>query len=285
MPTHRPRVSRSRAGAPPRVADDRRATSPRLGRLEVREDDEGVKLMAHGTLYAVLPPTPRRTPPPWLALAAAPWMVDDPPDGPIGLLGYGGGTVSRLLRAADRQVPLLGVDFDADVLRLGRRHLRSTVSGLRVDQADARDWLRAPGPRFRALLDDLYAPKDGWLARPHELEVIPGLARRRLLPGGVYAVNLRCPPGREEKQILARIRQTFREVRVVYTLEYAHKVVVATDRTIRTGALGRALARLLEPGPRRGSFPAGAGSCNPRTLGFRTMLRLPRGSDRHTTSR
>jgi spermidine synthase len=203
---------------------------------------------------------------------------------PIGLLGYGGGTVARLLRAADRGVVIHGVDLDPDVLRLGRRHLRSAVAGVRVDQAEAREWLGRPGPKYGAILDDLYAPAGGRLARPAELESIPILARRRLVPGGIYAVNLRCPPGREEKQILLQIRRTFREVRVVYTLEYAHKVVVATDRPIRPGALGRALARLLEPSFRHGSLPAGAGSCNPRTLGFRTMLRLPRGSERHATS-
>jgi len=242
--------------------------------------------MAHGALYAVLPPTARQTPPPWLALSAAPWMHDAcEAEAPIGLLGYGGGTVARLLRAADRRAVLLGVDLDPDVLRLGRRHLRSAVAGVRVDQADAREWLGRPGPKFRALLDDLYAPAGGMLARPAELESIPALARKRLVPGGIYAVNLRCPPGREEKQIVLRIRQLFREVRVVYTLEYAHKVVVATDRPIRPGALGRALARLLEPVNRHGSLPGDAGSCNPRTLGFRTVLRLPRGSDRHATSR
>ncbi|TPW15355.1 MAG: hypothetical protein FD129_908 [bacterium] len=231
--------------------------------------------MAHGTLYAVLPPTPRQTPPPWLALAAAPWM----PEGgclhhPIALLGYGGGTVARLIRGASATIEIVGVDLDAELLRLGRRHLESAVPLARVEQAEAREWLLRPGPRYGAILDDLYAPKDGWLARPADLVDIPDLARRRLVPGGVYAVNLRSPSGREEKQILLRIRQAFRQIRVIHTLEYAHKVVVATDRPIRAGALGRALTRLLEPTVGNDSLSGPRGVGHPRDLGFRPMRRL-----------
>ncbi|MDZ4805167.1 MAG: hypothetical protein SGI90_09925 [Candidatus Eisenbacteria bacterium] len=258
--------------------------SERLGRLEIRVDREGIKLMAHGTLYAVLPPTPEATPPPWLALAAAPWIPEGGLlDHPIGLLGYGGGTVARLLRGASPKVEIVGVDLDAEVLRLGRRHLKSAVRGVTIEQAEAREWLARPGPRFGAILDDLYAPKGGWLARPADLVDVPELARRRLVAGGVYAVNLRSPSGQVEKQIMIRIRRAFRQIRVIHTLEYAHKVVVATDRPIHAGALKWALSRLLEPTARHDSLLGRPGFGSPRMLGFRPMRRLPHHSNRHKT--
>lgn len=231
--------------------------------------------MAHGTLYAVLPPTPEETPPPWLALAAAPWI----PEGgllkqPIALLGYGGGTVARLIRGADPKAEIVGVDLDAEVLRLGRRHLQSALRGVKVEQAEAREWLSRPGPQFGAILDDLYAPKEGWLARPADLVDIPELARRRLVPGGVYAVNLRSPSGREEKQILIRIRQAFNQIRVIHTLEYAHKILVATDRPIHKGALGRALSQLLEPTGQNDRLSGAPESRGARARGFRSIRSL-----------
>lgn len=232
--------------------------------------------MAHGTLYAVLPPTPAATPPPWLALAAAPWIPEGGLlDHSIALLGYGGGTVARLLRAADPKARIVGIDLDAEVLRLGRRHLKSALRGVPVEQAEAREWLTRPGPRFGAILDDLFAPKKGWLSRPADLVDIPELARQRLVPGGVYAVNLRSPSGREEKEILIRIRQAFLQIRVIHTLEYAHKVVVATDRPISPGALGRALAQLLETTGRDDRLSRAPGSRSPRHRGFRSMRSLP----------
>jgi len=232
--------------------------------------------MAHGTLYAVLPPTPQETPPPWLALAAAPWI----PEGgilkqPVALLGYGGGTVARLLRGADPGIDIVGVDLDAEVLRLGRRHLRSALRGVQVEQAEAREWLSRPGPKFGAILDDLFAPKGGWLARPADLVDVPELARRRLVPGGVYAVNLRSPSGRVEKEIMIRIRRVFRQIRVIHTLEYAHKILVATDRPIQKGALGRALSRLLEPTGRNDRLSRAPESRGARALGFRSVRSLP----------
>jgi spermidine synthase len=242
--------------------------SPRLGRLDVVEDHEGVKLLAHGTLYAVHPPTPTATPPPWIALAAAVFMAprQSRPDIPlrVGLLGYGGGTVARLLRGADPSLRIAGVDLDATLVELGRKHLAGAVSGVRLHLEDASAWLRRPGEPFDALLDDLYAPVDGALGRPAEARDIPLLARRRLNSGGVYAVNLRSPGGDEERRVLTNLRTAFRHVRLIYTREYAHKVVVAADAPFRRGAFAEALRRLFAGDPPGAAAPR----VTPAGLGF-----------------
>jgi hypothetical protein len=244
------------------------AQSPRLGRLDIVRDHEGVKLLAHGLLYAVHPPTPEMTPAPWIGLAAAPFLVRRPtaasaPPLRVGLLGYGGGTVARLLRRVDPRMSLVGVDLDSTLVELGRRHLDGAVPGVRMHLEDAADFLRRPGAPFDALLDDLYAPVDGQLGRPAEARDIPRLARARLNSGGVYAVNLRSPGGLEERLVLRNLRTAFRHVRLIYTREYAHKVAVGTDRPIPRGAFRSALGMLLPPTERG----AGAGP-TPAALGF-----------------
>lgn len=226
------------------------ALSPRLGRLDIVRDREGVKLLAHGTLYAVHPSTPRETPAPWIALAAAPFMAPSPRAERrrplrVGLLGYGGGTVARLLRAADPSLQLFGVDLDSTLIELGRKFLAGGVPGVRLRLEDAATWLRRPGAPFDALLDDLYAPVDGALGRPAEARDIPLLARRRLNSGGVYAVNLRSPGGAEERLVLRNLRTAFPHVRLIYTREYAHRVAVGSDRPFARGAFRSALARLF----------------------------------------
>jgi hypothetical protein len=220
------------------------ATSTRLGKLRVVRDREGVKLIAHGVLYAIEARRLEETPSPWLALAAALWLPERPgPPEAVALLGYGGGTLARLLRGADPRLRLTGVEPDEAVRHLAREHLGALGPGVRLIAGPLGGGARAA--RFDAILDDIYAPADGHLSRPEGLEVLPGLARRRLRPGGVYAVSLRSPGGKVERAAVAAVRRSFRHVRVVYTGEWAHRIVVGSEAPLRPGALGRALRRLF----------------------------------------
>lgn len=255
-----------------RIRNDRGSDggqSPRLGRIDIVRDHEGVKLFAHGTLYAVHPPRPEDTPAPWIALAAAAFMADGPSPGSrapfrTGLLGYGGGTVARLLRAADPGQRIDGVDLDATLVDLGRKHLAAAVPGVRLHLEDAATWLARPGARFDALLDDLYAPENGELGRPAEARDLPLIAAKRLNFGGVYAVNLRSPGGMEERRVLHNLRTAFRYVRLIYTREYAHKVAIGADRPFPRGSFPKALRRLFY-GPDAGESTRGT---SPAALGF-----------------
>lgn len=250
----------------------RRARSPFLGSMEVRRDAEGTKIFVGGVLYAVRPPSIRKTPAPWLALAAGAWAGSRPARR-AAVLGYGGGTLARLLRRGDPRLSIAGVDRDPRMLELGRRHLASDIAGVRVDQCDAATWLRRPA-RFDAILDDLYAPINGWLARPVSCTHVPVLAKARLRPGGVYAVSLRCPGGRPERAVISAIVQTFRHSLVIYMREYAHKVVLASDAPLGAEAFARGLARVVKGGKNR----RGDDGVTPAGWGFGPMRRPPRRS-------
>lgn len=253
-------------------------TSARLGPLRVVEDREGVKLMAHGVLYAIHARRLERTPTPWLALAAAAWLPERPgPLRSVALLGYGGGTLARLLRAAEPGLRLHGVEPDPVVRRLAREHLAALGSGVRLFATDAETFLRAGGaaaPRYDAILDDIYAPADGHLSRPLGLEPLPGLARRRLTPGGVYAVSVRSPGGAVERSAVRAVQAAFRHVRAVYTGEWAHRIVVGSDAPLPAGGLGRALAALF-----------GTPRATPGRLGLGPVRRLAGRGARVATAR
>lgn len=252
----------------------RRARSPVLGPMEVRRDSEGTKIFVGGVLYAVRPPSIRKTPAPWLALAAGAWAGSRPARR-VAILGYGGGTLARLLRRGDPRLSIAGVDLDPQMLELGRRHLASQLAGVRVDQDDAVGWLRRPF-RFDAILDDLYAPKNGWLARPVSCTQVPVLAKARLRPGGVYAVSLRCPGGRPERAVISAIVQSFRQSLVIYMREYAHKVVLASDAPLERADFARGLSRVVGAGQNR----RGAAGVSPAGWGFGPMRRPANPSGR-----
>lgn len=219
--------------------------SQSLGDLRVRTDREGVKIYSEGILYAVLPRTLAATPAPWLALGAVPWLCDASPRR-VALLGYGGGTLGRLLRNADPHLRLEGVEPDPVMRRLAREHLAARVPGVRLRALDAVTFLkRAEGPGFDAILDDIYAPIGHRLSRPADVEIVPRLARRRLAPGGCFAVSLASPGGGAERRTVASLRRAFRYILQISPWEYAHSIFVGSDRPFLRGALTRALTTLL----------------------------------------
>lgn len=246
-----------------RPADIARARSARLGQLRVVTDRTGTRILSEGILYAVHPKNTLETPAPWLALGAVPWLGSKPPDSVL-LLGYGGGTLGRLLRRAAPRLRLEGVEPDPVMRRLAREHLSARVPGVRLHAMDAVAYLRHSGLRFDAVLDDIYAPIDGRLTRPHDVEELPRLARRRLRAGGLYAVSLASPGAGAERRTAASLARTFRYVLEISPWEYAHRILVGSERPFERGGVTRALNRLL-----------GGNLASPAGVGLDRVRRLP----------
>jgi spermidine synthase len=90
-----------------------------------------------------------------------PEMLPAQPPASALLLGYGGGTVARLLLDAYPDVSILAVDDDESILQLGRRNLRFRVDDprLTIEIADAFAHARelaVAGQRFDLVAVDLY---------------------------------------------------------------------------------------------------------------------------------
>lgn len=106
------------------------------------------------------------------------------------ILGLGGGSAARLLRALAPGISITGVELDADVLRAARRDFGLDELDVEVVRDDARAVLARARRRFDLIVDDVFVGegddvhKPDWLPRP-------GLeqAWRRLAPGGVLVSN------------------------------------------------------------------------------------------------
>ncbi len=134
------------------------------------------------------------------------------------LVGLGGATVARLLRARCPDTAITGIEHDETVLAAARAELRlDEIAGLRVVLAGAFEWVAAAAAREPASYDyiclDLFeagrlAP--GALATPFLRQVAALLA-----PGGELAVNLMVT-GRTNEQLhrLGRVFAPPRTVRV-----------------------------------------------------------------------
>lgn len=150
------------------------------------------------------------------------WGLMLPPECPRQalLLGLGGGAVATLLARRCPRARMVGVERDAEVLRLARESFGlDALAGLRVEQADAFLWvdaqftddggLAAGAMRYDLICVDLFEAgrlAAGTLATPF-LRQIAAL----LTPGGVATFNLMVT-GRTPEQ-LHRLRRVFSVVR------------------------------------------------------------------------
>ena len=150
------------------------------------------------------------------------WGLMLPPECPRQalLLGLGGGAVATLLARRCPRARMVGVERDAEVLRLARKSFGlDALAGLRVEQADAFLWvdaqftddggLAAGAMRYDLICVDLFEAgrlAAGTLATPF-LRQIAAL----LTPGGVATFNLMVT-GRTPEQ-LHRLRRVFSVVR------------------------------------------------------------------------
>jgi spermidine synthase len=153
--------------------------------------------------------------------------------------------VARLIRRIDPSIGITGVEPDRAVRRFASRLFGTGDLKVSLVPTDAESFLSQPGERFDALLDDIYAPRNGRLARPLDAATLPALARRRLKPGGLYAANLISPGGVVERATIDSALSAYRHLALVYTRHYAHKILLASDRPFPRGSVLRELKRLL----------------------------------------
>jgi spermidine synthase len=106
------------------------------------------------------------------------------------LLGLGGGSVAQAVRALAPDVHVVGVERDAEVLRLARRHFGLDRVGVELVQGDALAYLRRERRKFDLVVEDLFEGKPRNVRKPAWLlgEGYP-LVRRRLRPSGLAVSN------------------------------------------------------------------------------------------------
>ena len=171
------------------------------------------------------------------------------------ILGLGGGSVARLARAMAPEAEIVGVELDAEVVRLARAHFELDRLGLRVELADAREWLAgqmragARAGRFDAVLEDVFIGrgdavcKPDWIPQPAHVQATALLAQ-----GGVFVSNTLD----EHARVAAGLRASFANLVEIQVVDYDNRVLVAGG----DGLTGTSLRRAVAQSPiLRGSLP------------------------------
>lgn len=159
--------------------------------VRVQRTREGTFLYVDGSCASVWRPTGALTGGSWDLLAAP--VVLAPAGRPprVLLLGVGGGTVIRVIRALRADARVVAVDLDAEVLAVARRAFALDRLGATIVRADADRFLRdLPGREpFDVIIDDIYERGTAGMRKPAGWAATLRRAAARLGPGGMLVCN------------------------------------------------------------------------------------------------
>ncbi len=140
----------------------------------------------------------------WDAFLALPPLLGRPLER-VAILGNAGGTTARALGVYYPDAEIDGVELDPAVSRVGRRYFGMDDNPrLAVHDADARPFLRATDERYDLIIVDAYRqPYVPFYLATREFF---RLARERLRPGGIVALNVAAVP--DDKRLVQAVGGT-----------------------------------------------------------------------------
>lgn len=222
-------------------------------RVEVRHGRKGRALYINGTFASWYEPDSAITGSVWDALAAPLLLL--PPQGrrKVLILGLGGGSAARIVRALAPRAQITGVELDRDVVKAARRWFDLDNLGVDVVCEDALRYLGRSRKRFDIIFEDIFVGsgrsvhKPDWLPEPGHL-----LASRRLRPGGILVSNTL-----DEAAAVSRVmRDTFRSTLRIGVADYDNQIIVGAHFPLSGRVLRSAVkaSRVLAPTAPRLSF-------------------------------
>jgi spermidine synthase len=208
--------------------------------VEVRQSGKGRALRIDGTFASWYEPGKAVTGSVWDALAAPLLLLPKSRRDRVLILGLGGGSAARIVRALAPRARITGVEIDAEVVRAARRWFDLDGLGVEVVKSDAQRYLESTRRRFDVVLDDVFVGNRRTVRKPDWLPD-PGLAlaASRLQPGGILvsnAIDEAVPVAREMGRLFARTLQIEIE-------GYDNRVVVGAGFPLSGRALRTALLR------------------------------------------
>ena len=164
----------------------------------------------------------------WDAFLALPPLLDRPLR-KVAILGNAGGTTARALGRFYPNAHVDGVELDPAVSRAGRKYFGMEDNpNLTVYDADARPFLRRTDERYDLIIVDAYhQPYVPFYLATREFF---RLARERLAPGGIIALNVASVPGDDSllDGIAGTLTHEFESVAVWPALRF-NKILLAFD--------------------------------------------------------
>ena len=182
----------------------------------------------------------------WDAFLALPPLLGRPLES-VAILGNAAGTTARALGVFYPEATVDGVELDPAVSDVGRRFFgMDEIPRLTVHDADARPFLRLTDERYDLIVGDAYHQPyvPFYLATREFFE----LARSRLAPGGILALNVAAVPGDTSllDGITGTLMHEFDHVAVWPALR-VNKLVLAFDEPLAPEEIDER----LEDGPSR----------------------------------
>jgi spermidine synthase len=221
----------------------KRAGAGESPRIEVRESRWGRELIIDGTLASFLRPGRLATRSVWDALAVPLLALPKRRRNAILLLGLGGGSTARMVRALAPRARIVGVEFDAEVVHVARKFFDIDSLGIEVVIDDAREVLNRERRTFDAIIEDVFVGegddvhKPDWLPSPGH-----GLAVGRLRDGGLLVSNAID----EAAFVASSMAALFTSVVRVDIDEYDNRVFVGSDSGLQARALRQAVRECPE---------------------------------------
>jgi predicted membrane-bound spermidine synthase len=159
--------------------------------VRVEQTHAGKFLYVDGSCASVWPSRRATTNGSWDLLAAPVLLAPTGRAPRVLLLGVGGGTVIRVIRALRPEAAVIAVDLDAEVLTVARREFALDSLGATIVCAEASAYLRRlpAHPGFDVIIDDIYERSTGDMRKPAGWADTLRLARARLRRGGVLVCN------------------------------------------------------------------------------------------------
>jgi len=174
------------------------------------------------------------------------------------ILGLGGGSAARLVRALAPRARIVGVEIDRRVVALARRRLGLGALGLEVVCADAERFLGSCRERFDAVLEDVFVGPGRAVRKPDWL-LSGGLARAaaRVAPGGVLASNALDEAPAVERGVAAAFPRVVR----IDVAGFDNRILVGGPASLSARSLRAAVAAspVLSPSVCNLSFRKGSG--------------------------
>ncbi len=168
-----------------------RPNDPRIPHVRVQRTRQGTLLIVDDSCASLWRPGQETTGGTWDLLAAPVLLLPAAPAPRVLLLGVGGGSVVRVLRALRRDAAIVGVDLDAQVLEVARREFALDALGATIVCGEARRFVAAltPAQRFDLIIDDIYQGSGDGMRKPHGWPATLRRAAARLARGGILVCN------------------------------------------------------------------------------------------------
>lgn len=213
---------------------------PARARVRVQESRFGRELIVDETFASFYRPGAVSTGSVWDAIAAPLLALPPQRRRSVLLLGLGGGSAARLVRALAPNSHIVGVEYDAEVVRVARKQLDLDSIGIEIVTDDARAYLGRETRRFDMVIEDVFIGSGDDVRKPDWLPT-PGhqLAAYRVAPGGLLVSN-----ALDEAAEVSRVLHTLfpGQLRIVVE-DYDNQVFAAGPASLSAGSLRRAVAQ------------------------------------------